>query len=50
MMLTAGFFASKTIVLALDQLQTMDNYGMCDEQEKCFALQKGPLDHAWLRT
>ena len=27
----------------LDPLQAMDNYGMRDEQEKCFQLQKGPL-------
>lgn len=40
---TAGFFASKTIGLDLNPLQAMDNYGMRDEQEKCFQLQKGPL-------
>ncbi|MCF0163758.1 MAG: transposase, partial [Bacteroidales bacterium] len=50
MLLTAGFFASKTIGLDLDPLQAMDNYGMRDEQEKCFALQKGPLGHDRLRT
>ena len=44
MLLTAGFFASKTIGVYFDPLQAMDNYGMRDEQEKCFALQKGPWD------
>ena len=34
-----GFFASKTIGVDFDPLQAMNNYGMCDEQEKCFALQ-----------
>ena len=28
----------------------MNNYGIRDEQEKCFALQKGPLGHDRLRT
>ena len=50
MLLTAGFFASKTIGVDFDPLQAMDNYGMRDEQEKCFALQKGPLGHDRLRT
>ena len=45
-----GFFASKTIGVDFDPLQAMNNYGMCDEQEKCFALQKGPLGHDRLRT
>ena len=40
MLLTAGFFASKTIGVDLDPLQAMDNYGMRDEQEKCFALHR----------
>lgn len=40
---TAGFFASKTIGLDMTSIQAMDNYGMRDEQEKCFQLQKGPL-------
>ncbi len=31
-------------------LQAMNNYGMRDEQEKCFALQKGHLGHDRLRT
>ena len=46
----AGFFASKTIGVDMDPLQAMNNYGMRDEQEKCFALQKGPLGHDRLRT
>lgn len=50
MFLTAGFFASKTLGLDLNPLQAKDNYGMRDEQEKCFALQKGPLGHDRLRT
>ena len=50
MLLTAGFFASKTIGVDMDPLQAMNNYGMRDEQEKCFALQKGPLGHDRLRT
>ena len=28
----------------------MNNYGMRDEQEKCFALQKGHLEHDHLKT
>ena len=50
MLLTAGFFASKTIGVDFDPLQAMDNYGMRDEQEKCFALHKGLLGHDRLRT
>lgn len=50
MLLTAGFFASRTIGLDLDPMQAKDNYGMRDEQEKCFALQKGPLNQDRLRT
>ena len=50
MLLTAGFFASKTIGVDFDPLLAMDNYGMRDEQEKCFALQKGPLGHDRLRA
>ena len=41
---TSGFFASKTIGLDMNPLEAMDNYGMRDEQEKCFQLQKGPLN------
>lgn len=41
---TSGFFASKTIGLDMDPIVAMDNYGMRDEQEKCFQLQKGPLN------
>lgn len=50
MLLTAGFFASKTFGVDFDPLQAMDNYGMRDEQEKCFGLQKGPLGQDRLRT
>ena len=50
MLLTAGFFASKTIGLDFYPMQAMNNYGIRDEQEKCFALQKGPLGHDRLRT
>ena len=28
----------------------MNNYSMRDEQEKCFALQKGHLEHDHLKT
>ena len=34
----------------MDPLQAMNNYGMRDEQEKCFALQKGRLGRGGLRT
>lgn len=47
---TAGFFASKSIGVDFDALQAKDNYGMRDEQEKAFALQKGPLHQDRLRT
>ena len=50
MLLTAGFFASKTLGVDFDPLQAKNNYGMRDEQEKCFALQKGPLGQDRLRT
>ena len=50
MLLTAGFFASKTIGLVFYPLQAMNNYGIRDEPEKCFALQKGHLEHDHLRT
>lgn len=40
---TSGFFASKTIGVDMTPIEAMDNYGMRDEQEKCFQLQKGPL-------
>ena len=50
MLLTSGFFASKTFGVDFDPLQAMDNYGMRDEQEKCFSLQKGPLGQDRLRT
>ena len=50
MLLTAGFFASKIIFVDFDPLQATNNYGMRDEQEKCFALQKGPLGHDHPKT
>ena len=50
LLLTAGFFASKTIGVDLDPLAARDNYGMRDEQEKAFALQKGALGQDRLRT
>ncbi|MCQ2166565.1 MAG: hypothetical protein MJY49_03930 [Bacteroidales bacterium] len=50
MLLTAGFFASKTLGVDFDPLQAKNNYGMRDEQEKCLALQKGPLGQDRLRT
>lgn len=50
MLLTAGFFASKTFGVDFDPIQAKNNYGMRDEQEKAFALQKGPLHQDRLRT
>jgi hypothetical protein len=50
MLLTAGFFASKTLGVDFDPLVAKDNYGMRDEQEKAFALQKGALGQDRLRT
>ncbi len=50
LLLTAGFFASKTVGVDLDPLAARDNYGMRDEQEKAFALQKGALGQDRLRT
>lgn len=51
---TAGFFASKTIGLEITPLEAMCNYGMRDEQEKCFQLKKSPLHQdrirAWTET
>lgn len=38
MLLTAGFFACRTIGVDFDLLHEMNNYCMRDEQEKCFAL------------
>ena len=46
---TAGFFASKTIGVDMTPLEAMNNYGMRDEQEKCFQLQKGPLGQDRIR-
>lgn len=49
-LLTSGFFASKTLGLDLNPMQARDTYGMRDEQEKVFSLQKGPLGQDRLRT
>jgi len=49
-LLTSGFFASKTFGLDFSPLKAKDNYGMRDEQEKCFGLQKGSLGQDRLRT
>ena len=54
MLQTAGFFASKTVGVDFTPLEAMDNYGMRDEQEKCFGMQKRPLGqdrlHTWSET
>jgi len=49
-MLTSGFYASKTLGLDLDPLEARSRYGMRDEQEKTFMLQKGPLGQDRLRV
>lgn len=49
-LLTFGFLASKTFGLNLGPLKAKDIYGMRDEQEKMFDLQKGPLGQDRLRT
>ena len=48
--LTSGFFASKTLGLDLDPIEARSRYGMRDEQEKTFMLQKGPLGEDRLRV
>lgn len=48
--LTSGFFASKTLGLDLDPMQTRSRYGMRDEQEKTFMMQKGVLGEDRLRV
>ena len=48
--LTSGFFASKTLGLDLDPMEARSRYGMWDEQEKTFMLQKGPLGEDRLRV
>ena len=48
--LTSGFFASKTLGLDLDPMEARSRYGMRDEQEKTFMLQKGPLGEDLLRV
>lgn len=54
LILTAGFFANKTLGLDFDAMTAKDNYGMRDAQEKTFALQKGPIGEdrtrAWSET
>ena len=47
--LTSGFFASKTLGLNLTPIEAKGNYGMRDEQEKTFMIQKGPLGEDRLR-
>ena len=48
--LTSGFFASNTLGLDLDPMEARSRYGMWDEQEKTFMLQKGPLGEDRLRV
>lgn len=48
--LTSGFFASKTLGLDLDPMEAKSRYGMRDEQEKTFMLQKGALGEDRLRV
>ena len=48
--LTSGFFASKTLGLNLTPIEAKGNYGMRDEQEKTFMIQKGPLGEDRLRV
>ncbi|MBR1872063.1 MAG: transposase [Bacteroidales bacterium] len=48
--LTSGFFASKTLGLDLTPIEAKGNYGMRDEQEKTFMMQKGPLGEDRLRV
>lgn len=49
-LLTAGYFASKSLGLDITALAAKSSYGMRDEQEKTFSLQKGPLGFNRLRT
>ncbi len=48
--LTSGFFASKNLGLNLNPMEARSRYGMRDEQEKTFMLQKGPLGEDRLRV
>ncbi len=48
--LTSGFFASKTEGLNLNPMEARSSYGMRDEQEKTFMLQKGMLGEDRLRV
>lgn len=47
---TSGFFASETLGLDLGPLEARSRYGMRDEQEKTFAMQKGMLGEDRLRV
>ena len=47
--LTSGFFASKTLGLDINPLEARSRYGMRDEQEKTFMLQKSPLGEDRMR-
>ncbi len=49
-LMTAGFFANKTLRLDMDALEAMETYGMRDEQEKTFGLQKGPMRQNRMRV
>ena len=48
--LTSGFFAGKTLGLDLTPMAAKFNYGMRDEQEKTFMMQKGTLGEDRLRV
>ena len=48
--LTSGFFASKTVGLDLNPMEAKSRYGMRDEQEKTFMMQKGVLGEDRLRV
>lgn len=48
--LTSGIFASKTFGLDLDPMEAKSRYGMRNEQENTFMLQKGPLGEGRLRV
>ena len=47
---TVGEFASKTLGLDLNPMEAKSNYGMRDEQEKTFMMQKGVLGEDRLRV
>ncbi len=48
--LTSGFFASETVGLNLNPMEARSSYGMRDEQEKTFMMQKGTLGEDRLRV